>query len=102
MCPGTTSCQKELLLRNGWQSFLTKVEIVEYKGNVLTKSPEKSLFPCSVKVVSFGLFYSNLPFMDFLSNSDSVSNECSLTNVQILAQWYNERISNFLITFLFV
>ena len=44
---------------------------VEYNGTVLTKFLEKSLFPCSAKVVSFGLFDSSLPILDFL-NSDIV------------------------------
>ncbi|ONI01941.1 hypothetical protein PRUPE_6G168600 [Prunus persica] len=54
------------------QSFLTKVENVEYNGSMLTRFPEKSLFPCSAKVVSFALFNSNLPILDFLSNTGSV------------------------------
>lgn len=59
------------------QSFLTKVENVENNGSMLTRFPEKSLFPCSAKVVSFALFNSNLPILDFLSNTGSVpSMEC--------------------------
>ncbi|KAK9949873.1 hypothetical protein M0R45_005384 [Rubus argutus] len=59
------------------QSFLTKVENVECNGNILTRFPEKSLLPCSAKVVSFSLFNSNSPILDFLSNSDSASDkEC--------------------------
>ncbi|XP_028951098.2 uncharacterized protein [Malus domestica] len=79
--PGNDELPEGIASKKWLQSFLTKVETVEYNGNMLTKFPEKILFPCSAKVVSFGLFNSNLPFLDFPSNSDSVSNECTLETV---------------------
>lgn len=56
------------------QSFCTKVEDIETDGKVWTRFPEKSSFPCSAKVVSFSIF-SNFPFMDFLPQSNSLSNK---------------------------
>ncbi|XWS44819.1 hypothetical protein CRYUN_Cryun15aG0081700 [Craigia yunnanensis] len=38
------------------RSFFTKAETVEYEGSIWTRFPEKSSFPCSAKVVSFGIF----------------------------------------------
>ncbi|GAV81705.1 hypothetical protein CFOL_v3_25159 [Cephalotus follicularis] len=55
------------------QSFFTKAETVESDGNIWTRFPEKGLFPCSANIVSFTIFDSNLPFLDFLSHGNSVS-----------------------------
>ncbi|XP_024032136.1 uncharacterized protein LOC21400717 isoform X2 [Morus notabilis] len=60
-----------------FQSFFTKVEEIESDGKRWTIFPEKSSFPCSAKVVSFPILHNNLPFMDFLPESNSfVNKEC--------------------------
>lgn len=74
---GNDEFSKSVASKRWLQSFLTKVENVECNGNILTTFPEKSMLPCSAKVVSFSLFNSNSPILDFLSNSDSASDkEC--------------------------
>lgn len=57
------------------QTFFTEVEEIETDGKVWTRFPEKSSFPCSAKVVSFSIFNSNSPFIDFLSQTNSLSNK---------------------------
>ncbi|KAL5555832.1 hypothetical protein UlMin_038068 [Ulmus minor] len=57
------------------QSFFTKVEDIESDGKLWTRFPEKSSFPCSTEVVSFSIFGSTLPFMDFVPDSNSLSNK---------------------------
>ncbi|XWS41450.1 hypothetical protein CRYUN_Cryun17cG0082900 [Craigia yunnanensis] len=63
------------------RSFFTEVETVEYEGSIWTRFPEKSLFPCSAKVVSFGLFTGILPVLKFFckKNSSSSKESCRET-----------------------
>ncbi|KAL4378943.1 hypothetical protein GQ457_02G009710 [Hibiscus cannabinus] len=56
------------------RSFFTKAETVEYEGGIWTRFPQKSSFPCSAKVVSFGIFTSNFPVLRFLCKKNSSSN----------------------------
>ncbi|XWS29439.1 hypothetical protein CRYUN_Cryun24cG0029700 [Craigia yunnanensis] len=67
------------------QSFFTEVETVEYEGSIWTRFPEKSSFPCSAKVVSFGIFTGNLPVLKFLckENSSSSKESCRETFVNL-------------------
>ncbi|XP_022741667.1 uncharacterized protein LOC111293165 isoform X2 [Durio zibethinus] len=67
------------------RSFFTKAETVEYEGNIWTRFPEKSSFPCSAKVVSFGIFNGNLPILRFLckENSSSSKQSCPETVVNL-------------------
>ncbi|XP_007048161.2 PREDICTED: uncharacterized protein LOC18611704 isoform X1 [Theobroma cacao] len=57
------------------QSFFTKAETIEYEGSIWTRLPEKSSFPCSAKVVSFGIFTGNLPVLRFLCKENSSSSK---------------------------
>ncbi|XP_062007180.1 uncharacterized protein LOC133724450 isoform X1 [Rosa rugosa] len=70
---GNDVFSKSVASKRWLQSFLTKVENVEYNGKILTRFPEKSLLPSSARVVSFSLFSSNSPLLDYLSNNDSAS-----------------------------
>ncbi|PRQ49064.1 putative spatacsin [Rosa chinensis] len=73
---GNEEFSKSVASKRWLQSFLTKVENVEYNGKILTRFPEKSLLPSSARVVSFSLFNSsNSPILDYLSNNDSASDK---------------------------
>ncbi|GMI67631.1 hypothetical protein like AT4G39420 [Hibiscus trionum] len=63
-------------------SFFAKAETVEYEGGIWTRFPQKSSFPCSAKVVSFGIFTSDFPVLRFLSKkkSSSSAESCQETN----------------------
>ncbi|GMI68630.1 hypothetical protein like AT4G39420 [Hibiscus trionum] len=55
------------------RSFFTNAETVEYEGDIWTRFPQKSSFPCSAKVVSFGIFTSNFPVLRFLCKKKSLA-----------------------------
>ncbi|XVE86639.1 hypothetical protein DITRI_Ditri18aG0050700 [Diplodiscus trichospermus] len=57
------------------RSFFTEVETVEHEGSIWTRFPEKSSFPCSAKVVSFGIFTDNFPVLKFLCKENSSSSK---------------------------
>ncbi|XVF15027.1 hypothetical protein REPUB_Repub09cG0114100 [Reevesia pubescens] len=59
------------------RSFFIEAETVEYEGSIWTRFPEKSSFPCSAKVVSFGIFTGNLPVLRFLCKENSLSSRGS-------------------------
>ncbi|KAB2051998.1 hypothetical protein ES319_A12G090100v1 [Gossypium barbadense] len=63
------------------RSFFTKAGTVEYEGSIWTRFPQKSSFPSSAKVVSFGIFTSNFPVLRFLckENSSSSGESCQET-----------------------
>lgn len=63
-------CSKKWL-----QSFLTKAETVESKGNICTRFPEKPSYPCSAKVVSFTIFESSSPLCNLVAQMNWISNE---------------------------
>lgn len=71
---GNDEFSRSVASKRWLQSFLAKVEDIEIDGKLWTRFPEKSSFPCSAKVVSFRIF-SNSPFMDFPSQSNSLSNK---------------------------
>ncbi|KAK8673759.1 hypothetical protein V6N13_112074 [Hibiscus sabdariffa] len=68
-------------LKRWLRSFFTKAETVEYEGGIWTRFPQKSSFPCSAKIVSFGIFTSNFPVLRFLckKNSSSSGENCRET-----------------------
>lgn len=49
------------------KTYLTQVETVKSDGSLWTKFPEKSSYPCSADVVSFGIFDNTSILLDFLS-----------------------------------
>jgi len=57
------------------QSFFVKAETIKSDDTVWTRFPEKSSIPCSAEVVSFSLFNSNLPLLDFYYKGNSESNK---------------------------
>ncbi|KAE7998209.1 hypothetical protein FH972_002775 [Carpinus fangiana] len=57
------------------QSFFVKVETIKSDDTVWTRFPDKSSIPCSAEVVSFSLFNSNLPLLDFYYKGNSESNK---------------------------
>jgi spatacsin len=57
------------------QSFFVKVETIKSDDTVWTRFPDKSSIPCSAEVVSFSLFNSNLPLLDFYYKGNSKSNK---------------------------
>ncbi|GFY91163.1 hypothetical protein Acr_07g0013590 [Actinidia rufa] len=59
------------------RTFLTKVKTVKSDGNVWTRYPVKSSFPSSAVVVSFCIFDSSSPLLDFLprTNCGTFKNE---------------------------
>ncbi|KAG6721774.1 hypothetical protein I3842_03G128800 [Carya illinoinensis] len=58
-----------------FHSFFTKAECIKSDGTIWTRFPDKSSFPCSAEVVSFSLFNSNSPLLDFYFKGNSVSNK---------------------------
>ncbi|KAA8530957.1 hypothetical protein F0562_005676 [Nyssa sinensis] len=66
------------------RTFLTKAKIMESDGKFLTKFPEKTSFPSSAMVVSFNIFDSNSPLLDFMSHADSVSDKKESCNESVL------------------
>ncbi|OMO83727.1 hypothetical protein COLO4_22365 [Corchorus olitorius] len=63
------------------RSFFTKAETIEYEGGIWTRLPERSSFPCSAKVVSFGIFTGDFPVLRFFckENSSSTKESCRET-----------------------
>ncbi|KAL6977282.1 hypothetical protein U1Q18_026079 [Sarracenia purpurea var. burkii] len=57
------------------RTFLTKVETTKSDGNVWTGYPMKTSFPSSATVVSFRIFDSDSPLLDFLPHTSSVSHK---------------------------
>eukprot|EP00257_Ricinus_communis_P021930 XP_015581513.1 uncharacterized protein LOC8264038 isoform X1 [Ricinus communis] len=55
------------------RSFLAKAETVKSDGNIWTRFPEKTAFPCFAEVVSFSILDKNLPVLEFLSHGNSIS-----------------------------
>lgn len=64
--------------RRWLQSFLIEVEDFEHQGKIWTRFPVKSSFPSSAKVVSFNIFSTHFPFMDFPPCDDSLANTDNL------------------------
>ncbi|GAB4847711.1 hypothetical protein Ancab_026773 [Ancistrocladus abbreviatus] len=54
------------------RSFLTTVQTRECNGITRTLFPEKSVYPCSTKIVSFSLFNEDSSFPGFLSCANSI------------------------------
>ncbi|KAK0608267.1 hypothetical protein LWI29_028101 [Acer saccharum] len=58
--------------RRWLRSFFTKAETIKSDGDIWTRFPQKSSFPCSAKVVSFTIFDSNLPLQEVPADGNSV------------------------------
>ncbi|KAL5818547.1 hypothetical protein ACOSQ4_022389 [Xanthoceras sorbifolium] len=61
--------------RRWLRSFFTKAETTKSDGDIWTRFPSKSSFPCSAKVVSFTIFDSKLPLQEFPADGNSVDKE---------------------------
>uniref|UniRef100_A0A2N9FSI1 Spatacsin C-terminal domain-containing protein n=1 Tax=Fagus sylvatica TaxID=28930 RepID=A0A2N9FSI1_FAGSY len=72
---GVDELSKTIAPKKWLQSFFTEVESIKSDGTTWTRFPDKSSFPCSAKVVSFSLFNSNLPLLDFNYKGTSISNK---------------------------
>ncbi|XP_052197729.1 uncharacterized protein LOC127804771 isoform X2 [Diospyros lotus] len=111
---GTGECQSGLRMEAGedelsrtvapkrWlQTFLAKVGTVKLDGNVWTRYPETTSVPSSAMVVSFSIFDSSFPLLDFLTDTNSVSHKsevCSksvpdLANSAFAKQGFSSSIS---------
>lgn len=80
--------------KNWLQSFFVKVETIKSDDTVWTRFPDKSSIPCSAEVVSFSLFNSNLPLLDFYYKGNSESNKESMQEAVLDSENYTFIKSN--------
>ncbi|KAK3010904.1 hypothetical protein RJ639_012628 [Escallonia herrerae] len=66
------------------RTFLTKVGTLKSEGNMFTRFPERSSFPSAAMVVSFSIFDSNFPLLEFLYASSTLSHEEAASNGSII------------------
>ncbi|XP_061972823.1 uncharacterized protein LOC133695068 isoform X1 [Populus nigra] len=71
---GPDELSKGVASKRWLRSFFIKVEIIKSEGNIWTRFPEKTSFPCSAEVVSFSVFDSTSPLLNLLNQ------DCSITN----------------------
>lgn len=70
---GDDRSSRSVASRRWLRSFLTKAETIQSDGNICTRFPKKSSFPCSAKVVSFTILDSNLPLLQVPTQENSVA-----------------------------
>lgn len=65
------------------RTFFTKVETSKSNGRTWTRFPESSSVPPSAMVVSFTIFGSDFPILDFLSDSSTVSPDLNSSSTEL-------------------
>ncbi|KAL8160713.1 hypothetical protein V2J09_002250 [Rumex salicifolius] len=69
----STHCARSHSSKKWLRSYLTSVENKKSDGFIWTPFPDKSVFPCSAKVVSFHIFNDDSLFLDILSHRSAVT-----------------------------
>ncbi|KAK2975888.1 hypothetical protein RJ640_015319 [Escallonia rubra] len=81
---GEDKSSRSIAPKTWLRTFLTKVGTLKSDGNMCTRFPERSSFPSAAMVVSFSIFDSNFPLLEFLYASSTLSHEEPASNGSIL------------------
>ncbi|KAI5588074.1 hypothetical protein BDE02_05G071700 [Populus trichocarpa] len=71
---GPDELSKGVASKRWLRSFFIEVETIKSEGNIWTRFPEKTSFPCSAEVVSFSVFDSTSPLLNLLNQDCSIAN----------------------------